>query len=268
MRTLTFVMLVAASTACAQSSAPGDGNPRTQRILFVGNSLTYTNDLPGMVAAIARQAGDTFTVASAAGPNLALIDHLNGATDAAARIAGGGWDWVILQQGPTTVEMCRDSLILWTRMFDTLARAAGARPALLMTWPTAAEPGLFDAVRVSFQEAARAVHGVFLPAGEAWRAALAADPRIGVYGGDGFHPSVTGTYLAALVIYGRLSGRDVRALPSTALGRAGALPIPAAAVRLLRESAQAANATYPAEPGPPAGGVVPPGRVIEGLNHC
>ena len=70
------------------------------------------------------------------------------------------------------------------------------------------------------------------------------------------------------MIYGRLAGRDLRALPSAALGPAGVLPIPAAAVRRLRESAQAANAAYPAEPGPPAGGVVPRGRVIEGLNHC
>ena len=268
MRTLMFVVLVAASSACAQSSAPDDGGAQTRHILFVGNSLTYTNDLPGMVAAIAKQAGDDYTVASAAGPNLALIDHLNGATDAAARIARGGWDWVILQQGPTTVDLCRDSLILWTRMFDTLARAAGARPALLMTWPTAAEPQFFDAVRISFQEAARAVHGVFLPAGEAWRAALAADPAIGVYGADGFHPSVAGTYLTALVIYGRLSGRDLRGLPSAALGPQGALPVPAAAVRRMRESAQAANEAYPADPVPPAGGSVPPGRVIEGLDHC
>ena len=43
--------------------------------------------------------------------------------------------------------------------------------------------------------------GLLLPAGDAWRAAWAADARLPLYGPDGFHPSPMGTYLAALVIY-------------------------------------------------------------------
>src|SRR5262249_45009541 len=104
-------------------------------VLFVGNSLTYVNDLPATVAAIAASAGDTIRVATAAGPNLALIDHLNGATNALDRIAQGGWEFVVLQQGPTPPGICRDSLILWTTMFNTPIRAAGAHTAVFMAWP-------------------------------------------------------------------------------------------------------------------------------------
>jgi hypothetical protein len=164
--------------------------------------------------------------------------------------------------------MCRDSLIGWTRAFDSLARAVGARPALLMTWPRAGEPELFDAARVSFQEAARAVGGVFLPAGAAWQIALGADPQIGLYGADGFHPSGAGTYLTALVIYERLSGRDVRTLPATVPAGPGMAALPVKTIRLLQRSAHEANRLYPADPAPPPGGAAPPGRVANGLDRC
>ena len=267
MRTLALLTLLAASPACAQSG-PTSMLPPLRRVLFVGNSLTYANDLPAVVRAIAAQAGDDLVVASATGPNLALVDHLNGATDAVARLRSGGWDYVVLQQGPTTVQMCRDSLIGWTRTFDSLARAAGAQPALLMTWPPAGEPELFDATRASFAEAARAVGGVFLPAGTAWRIALRADPRIGLYGADGFHPSVAGTYLTALVIYERLSGRDVRMLPGVLPAGPGTTALPASAIRLLQRSAHEANLLQPAHPPPPPGGTAPPGRIVAGLDRC
>ncbi|HTG49937.1 MAG TPA: hypothetical protein VL915_05545, partial [Gemmatimonadales bacterium] len=79
-------------------------------ILFVGNSLTYVNDLPNMVRRVADAAGGGLRVEMAAGPNLAVIDHTNGATDAMGKISGGRWDAVVLQQGPTPAGICRDTL--------------------------------------------------------------------------------------------------------------------------------------------------------------
>ena len=232
-----------------------------RRLLFVGNSLTYTNDLPGTVAAIAVSVGDDVSVASATGPNLALIDHLTGATDAASRIAAGGWDFVILQQGPTTIAMCRDSLVLWTRMFDSLAKRAGARTALIMPWPRAGEPEQSAVVRESFALAARAVDGVFIPAGDAWRRALEADPAIGIYGPDGYHPSPRGTWLAALATYERLFGRDARTIVAPA-----SLGLAPADARLLGSTAH--EAVRAAERAPSPGEPPAPGRSVPGLSHC
>lgn len=215
-------------------------------VLFIGNSLTSTHDLPATVAAIAESAGDTIRVRTVAGPNLALIDHLNGATNAESAIRQGGWEYVVLQQGPTPAGICRDSLVLWTKMFDPLIRGAGATPALFMTWPSASQQGLFDAVRISFEEAARTVDGVFLPAGEAWRLARAADPSLALWGGDGFHPSPIGTFLAALEIYERVSGRDVRTIPAQAFAGGDPFTLPVATIRLLQEAAHAANQAFPA----------------------
>src|SRR6185295_16780045 len=156
-------------------------------VLFIGNSLTYVNDLPGTVAAIAASAGDTIRVATEAGPNLALIDHLTGATSALARIAQGGWELVVLQQGPTPPGICRDSLILWTKMFDVPIRAAGAKTAVFMTWPLQGPIAWFDNIGPSFEQAAAAVNGTLLPVADAWRIALTADSTLQLYSPDGLH---------------------------------------------------------------------------------
>src|SRR4051812_27312281 len=46
-------------------------------VLFIGNSLTYTNDLPRTVEQIAASAGDTIRTRAVALPDFALIDHVN-----------------------------------------------------------------------------------------------------------------------------------------------------------------------------------------------
>jgi len=266
-RSAMFVLVVAA----AGSSCLGGGTSLAplpaggHHVLFIGNSLTYVNDLPATVAAIAESAGDTIRVATEAQPNLALIDHLNGGSAAVARIAQGGWEFVVLQQGPTPRGVCRDSLILWTKMFDPLIRGVGAKPALFMTWPTINGTGIFDDVRVSFQEAAAAVNGVFMPAGESWRSALRTDPTLALYGPDGFHPSPIGTFLAALEIYERISGRDARTLPPRAFSNGVSLTLPEATVRLLQAAAHDANVTFPA-----TAGVSPSAAraTIQSADHC
>ena len=98
--------------------------------MFIGNSYTYENDVPGMVEALARAAGSPVAVASVAKPDYALIDHYNGGSSARSVIARGGWKYVVLQQGPSSVELNRDTLRLATRLFDADIRKAGATPAL------------------------------------------------------------------------------------------------------------------------------------------
>jgi hypothetical protein len=214
-------------------------------VLFIGNSLTYENNLPAVVAKLATQAGDTIDAWYVAYPDYAIIDHIRNG-DALGAIKSHPWEYVVLQQGPSTVGINRDSLILWTKMIEPAIRAVGAEPALYMVWPDYSRIAFFDACRVSYQMAAKAVNGVFMPAGAAWSIAWAKDSTVRLYGSDGFHPGMIGTYLAALVIYERITGRDARDLPDIALWEGGELNVPAATVRLLQESAHEANTTYPA----------------------
>jgi hypothetical protein len=76
-----------------------------------------------------------------------------------------------------------------------------------MIWPS---NGDFDGVTRSYADAALAVDGMLLPAGEAFRAVARDHPEITIFGSDNYHPTEFGSYLAALVIYGQLTNREVR----------------------------------------------------------
>ena len=215
-----------------------------KHVLFIGNSLTYTNNLPATVAGLAASVGDTVRVFDASLPNFAVIDHALGKSNAVDIIRSQKWDFVVLQQGPTTTQVNRDTLILATKLLDPYVKAAGGVTANMMAWPNQSEDFLFDAVRRSALLAAQAVNGVFMPAGEAWQAVIKADPTIALYGGDGYHPGPLGTYVAALVVYQGVTGRDARDLPDRAVVSGVTLTTPEATVQLLQQIAHDVVAKY------------------------
>jgi len=232
MRSVPWLALLALSAAL--SATPDSAPAFTLRVLFVGNSLTYSNDLPATVERVAVAAGGRIVTGAVTAPGAALEDHWRAGT-ALQAIRAGGWDVVVLQQGPSSLPDNRRTLRQWTRRFARPIRAAGARPALLMVWPSVSRGSAFDGVRAAYAAAAEAVDGILLPAGEAWRTARERSPELALYGPDGFHPSRLGTLLAALVVVERLTGR-LPADPSVALPG-----LDAATSTLLLESARAAG---------------------------
>jgi len=218
----------------ATQSEPGD-----LAVLFIGNSLTYTNNLPDMLKElyILGNAGEII-VAEHAFPNFGLEDHW--VTGARERIAEGVWDVVVLQQGPSATEG-RPSLIEYSERFATEIRAAGGEPALYMVWPAAQRLFDFNGVSASYQAAAAAANGMLFPAGEAWLAAWDADEHLELCSADLFHPRAEGTYLAALVMYQQLSGRDPQSLPAEIPGSGN---ISQELADLLQQAAVAANEEF------------------------
>jgi hypothetical protein len=242
---LGLVLSIVAGTGISCDNSTEPQRSGGIRVLFIGNSLTYVNDLPRTLSELARSVNDTISVEMVAVGGYALIDHYNGGSDALGQIAFGRWDYVVLQQGPSSTPVNRDSLILTAQLFNPHIRQAGAVPALYMVWPTTDRFAFFDEVRISYQMAAAAVNGVFLPAGRAWKTAWDTDPTLPLYHQDGLHPSPLGTYLAVLVIYERLTGHDARLLPGRAVVNGVALDTPEATVRLLQRAAHETNELYP-----------------------
>jgi len=95
------------------------------------------------------------------------------------------------------------------------------------------------------------VDGWFFPAGEAWRVAWASDPTLALYGADGFHPSLEGSYLAALVIFEQLSGTDPRSLPAVVRVAGEDVQLDPERARLLQEAARTANERHARSPARP-----------------
>jgi len=243
---IRFALLVASVVAaCSDSPSGATGAPEEEPppsplaadVLFIGNSLTAANDLPGMVQSLAESAGTRLTTAAVTRGGAALEDHW---TDGAAleAIDRGGWRFVVLQQGPSSLPESRANLRDWTRRFAARIRAAGAEPALYAVWPPKDRTAFFEDVIESYRLAAEDVRGVLLPVGQAWLDAWSRDADLPLYGPDDFHPSVEGSYLAALVIYGRLCGRPPVGLPARfALPTGGLVEIAPRTAVLLQETA-------------------------------
>ena len=214
------------------------------RVLFIGNSLTYANDLPAIVEALAEASHQKrFVYKTIALPNFGLEDHWQQG-EARNVIAKGKWDVVVLQQGPSGLEESRRSLLDSVRRFDKEIRAAGAKPALYMVWPAEARFGDFDRVVESYKLAAEEVKAMLLPAGQAWREAWKRDAKIALYSEDKFHPSVAGSYLAALVMYENLFGNSPVGLPATLKLRSktlGKIELPLELAKPLQTAAAEAN---------------------------
>ena len=219
-------MLTIAVGACAAPIATAHrSGSGALRVLFIGNSLTAANDLPGTVETLSRARGDVTVEATAiTANNFSLEDHWNQGS-ARATVAKGNWSFVVLQQGPSALPESRVLLREYARRFAGEARKTGARTALYMVWPAKARSRDFDAVSESYALAARDVDGVLIPAGDAWREVWRRDPGTALYGSDDFHPSALGSYVAALTVWRALSGASVVGLPGPSAISSGMLPL-------------------------------------------
>ncbi|HEY8183248.1 MAG TPA: SGNH/GDSL hydrolase family protein [Thermoanaerobaculia bacterium] len=153
-------------------------------VLFLGNSLTYFNDMPHMTAQIgAKEPRPLFVDSVTLGG--ASLEDLWFRTDAIKRIWQLHWDYVIIQERGGRAAMDRGELFhKYLGMFADEARRSGATPVLFMTW----YPGNHD----FFRAAAQRAHTLLLPVGDHWKEELYA---------DGTHPNVAGSHLIACSVY-------------------------------------------------------------------
>jgi hypothetical protein len=184
--------------------------------------------------------GDRYEVGMIAAPDVSLEDHWN---DGAARqhIERGGWQIVVLQQGPSSLPDSRLLLRDYVARFSARIKAIGARPALYSTWPQRSRQADFDRAIESYTLAATDVGGILFPVATAWRLAWQIDSTVALYAPDGLHPSTAASYLAALVMYGVISNKTPVGLPARFPLRDGRLlDIPSSlAVTLQNAAAQA-----------------------------
>jgi hypothetical protein len=240
------IALALAGQSCLSQGAPTAlvVPPGDVKVLFVGNSLTYFNDLPGMVEGLAVAAGGpSIGTGSVAFADFGLEDHWRSG-EAKRAIALGGWNFVVMQQGPSATEG-RPSLLSFSQTFATEIRRVSAHPGLYMVWPAKARSFDFDGVSESYRMAAQQVNGALFPVGEAWRAVWRRDPEARLYGPDEFHPSALGTLVAAMTIYARITGRPAVGLPATFTFRSGNVGLDTARARMLQEAVDEALVQFP-----------------------
>ncbi|MGH7515498.1 MAG: SGNH/GDSL hydrolase family protein [Gemmatimonadales bacterium] len=235
---LRLILLLAAAS-CGSTSPDQTPDPDL-RILFIGNSLTYANNLPSLVQHLGESnSARPVVVSSVAFGGYSLEDHWNQGA-ALAAIKQGGWDLVVMQQGPSALPESRTNLIEWTGRFAAEIRKVGARPAVYMVWPPLDSQSDWDAVTASYAAAATAANAVLFPAGEALRSAYQANPGMPLFDTDGFHPARLGSEGVALVIYAVAANVS----PVGLTERAGGSTFPASHIATLESAAADAIARY------------------------
>jgi hypothetical protein len=234
-RSLSLVALLVSSCA---TSAPGDD---VVRILFIGNSLTYWNEMPATFCRAAKSAGRRVECAVIAFPDHDLGDHLERG-DAAKRIRAERWTWVVLQQGPSAAPASRARLVASVTRFAEIIKPTGARIAVFAAWPQRSRRGDFDRALQSAVLAADAAGATVLPVSAAWQKVWARDASVPLYAADGLHPSLAGSYVTALVLHGVIFGD----LPDSRAVSSEALQITAEQLAIIRDAAQLAPLKPPA----------------------
>ena len=168
------------------------------RILFIGNSHTYYNDLPAIVADLAAADGIRADITMLAHPGWFLHQHLAD-PEASFNIRRGRYDFVVLQEhahpfGP------KEDYLQSVQALASMAREAGSVPVLYMIWAKKDEPENQAEITAAHEEAARETGAVLAPVGKYWREEQ--EKRgLTFFGPDGAHASEAGSAFAASVIW-------------------------------------------------------------------
>lgn len=222
---LTFVAVHRASKSMTETEREqwrqlrrwGGKSPRSEpiKILFIGNSYTYTNDLPGTLRAMTQGRTPELHVDSLTLGGATLESHWNGG-EALKKIKSTEWDFVVLQEQSQRplARFGRDTVFYsHARKFDDEIRKADAITMFFMTWARPDTPGRQADWTESFLGIAKELHAECAPAGLAMEKAKAKLPQVKWLADPGGHPSSAGTYLAACAFLAAIYDEAPKASP-------------------------------------------------------
>ncbi len=195
------------------------GNDRTVRALFIGNSLTSANNLPGMVTDIAESHGhkmiyDSYT------PGGARLAHHASDPYVLQKLKEQPWHFVVLQEqsqfpGFSHKQLSTDVFPYAERLAEavkkanhhtslvfymTMARRKGDPANKHVSSELLTYEGMQKRVNRCYLEMAKDNRALIAPVGEVWKTIRKQNTNFALYSDD-IHPNKAGTYLAACVFY-------------------------------------------------------------------
>jgi len=168
------------------------------RILFVGNSFTARNNLPGLLVRMAEARGTSVEHRLISAGGASLRQHLNGGK-ALEAIKTGGFDFVVLQEQSTLPIKSPARMRESVREFDAAIKEAGARTALYLTWARRNAPETQQTLTSAYAGSAVELGATLVPVGMVWERFVATHDEPVLHDKDNSHPALAGSYLAACV---------------------------------------------------------------------
>jgi hypothetical protein len=219
-RVLLAALLLASWPGAGLTAAKASRGQRSPtRVLFIGNSYIFVNNLPAVLTRLAEvgSSGPALETETVAEGGWTLQRHWE-AGNALKKIQASHWDYVVLQEQSQGPILDREAMFQYARLFDAEIKKTGARTLFYLTWARENRPEDQAALTDACQAIARELHALVAPVGVAWQEARSKDPSLKLYVEDQSHPTASGTYLAALVFLAVLRGDLPRQLPATVSG--------------------------------------------------
>ena len=177
---------------------PKKKDPNTTKILFIGNSFTQRNDVPGLVAGLAAERGLHVEPELISAGGASLRTHWN-AGHATRAIATGGYDYVVLQEQSTLPVKNADRMAENIRLFDEAIKHAESKTVLYMTWARQQAPETQRAIANAYSTVGKELGAIVVPVGLLWKSFIAKHDKPVLHDRDQSHPTFAGSYLAACV---------------------------------------------------------------------
>lgn len=197
---------------------------RVYRILFIGNSYTYYNDMPtGYFQRIAQISGYQVCVTAITKGRHSLGQFLDptdpyGEKVAAALSVPNAYDYVVIQEQSVLPATDREAFYASVREMAARVRAAGAKPVLYATWGRKTGSDTLEQIKMTNTSMTWSVAAAYGKAGETLEIPVAhaglafydvyQNSAIELYNPDLTHPSQTGSLLAAMTLFMRIFGGE------------------------------------------------------------
>lgn len=204
---LVVLTLILFSPATSQARSL-KGNDKL-RVLFIGNSYTYFNNLPELLSQLAASANP-------AKPLAAQMVARGGATlkmhweegSALKVLQQGKWDYVVLQEQSTLPITDPATMHKYARLFDAEIKKIGAQTIFHLTWARQHLPENQAKLNDAYFTIAQELKALLAPVGPAWQKAFKEDARLVFHNEDKSHPNAAGSYMAACVFYALIYGKS------------------------------------------------------------
>jgi hypothetical protein len=244
---LCLAALLCWTTIRADDTLPG-GSAEPLKILFIGNSFTYSNDMPHILQGLAASRGRRLEIALHAPGGCTLEKHWQDGK-ATELVRGRKWDYVVLQENSTGPLENVKSMKEYAGKFDELIKKQGARTALFMTWARQDKAATQRRIAIAYEETAKQLGATLVPVGLAWQKARGGTKPFTLHAADKNHPNELGSYLTACTFFVALVDRKTEGLPGRLVFNGNVLTnIPTAdAARLQRAARDAVRETLTIE---------------------
>ena len=208
-------LLLSAGRTESLSFIVNSERPDALKILFVGNSLTFYNDMPTMLFRLLQAGMPTraLKIGQVTYPGLSLAQQWNARVAPEAIEKSGPWDYVIIQEQSSGPIENPYNFTLYASLFDKEIRKEGGRTVLLMTWADKGKSDDQETLTRRYEDLGHELDCIVIPAGSVWFRTCNQYPNLALYCDDNHHPGPLGSYLVACTIYGVLTKSNPSQLP-------------------------------------------------------